>query len=333
MRFKQHIVGVFIFLCSGIMMAQDMQFTQFNAAPLYLNPAFTGNTIQHRIVSNYRKQWAAIPGHYNNFLFSYDYNWAEMKSGLGILFGRENAGTAGLFSQEVALNYSYKFLLKKKVFIQPGLKFNYVTTGIDFSKLVFNDQLYNNSDISKESLLNQRVSYFDLGTGVLMYSEKFWAGMSLLHINQPNQSLNNNESPLFMKFSMHGGTKIDIDDGNKRSAAKYTNIAFNYKAQQKFDQLDIGVYYTQEPLVFGLWYRGIPVIKSYESVINNDAIAAIVGYMFPDINLRLGYSYDATISRLFANSGGSHEISLIYEVASKRKKRVRKKFFAPCAKF
>ena len=45
--------------------AQDPQFSQFYAAPLYTNPAFTGLTNQHRFVANVRDQW---PGLSNDFL-------------------------------------------------------------------------------------------------------------------------------------------------------------------------------------------------------------------------------------------------------------------------
>ncbi|MFM8742085.1 MAG: type IX secretion system membrane protein PorP/SprF, partial [Cytophagales bacterium] len=34
--------------------AQDPQFSQFYAAPLYLNPAFAGSTNQNRVGINYR---------------------------------------------------------------------------------------------------------------------------------------------------------------------------------------------------------------------------------------------------------------------------------------
>jgi hypothetical protein len=38
---------------------------------------------------------------------------------------------------------------------------------------------------------------------------------------------------------------------------------------------------------------------------------------------------------LITNSGGAHEISVIYEIASDRKKRKRRRsrFIIPCAKF
>lgn len=309
-----------------------MQFTQFNAAPLYLNPGFTGSTIEHRFIANYRNQWAGIPGHYNNMLFSYDYNLAEFNSGIGLLVGQERAGSSPLTTTQIGALYAYRFQLKDKVWVQPGIKFNYVRTGLDYSDLVFNDQLYTDG-VTTESFALENTSYLDLATGVLLYNEKFWGGLSFNHINQPNQSLTNNESPLYLKFSAHGGYKYILVDGEKRNTAKYFNVAFHYKAQNKFDQLDLGLYYTQEPFVFGIWYRGLPLIKSYEGALNNDAVAIILGYSFVDLNMSVGYSYDATISRLAANSYGSHEISLIYEIATKKKKRRKAKFFAPCAKF
>jgi type IX secretion system PorP/SprF family membrane protein len=320
-------------LCFSIFAkAQDMQFTQFNAAPLYLNPGFTGSTIEHRFIANYRNQWAAISGHYNNMLFSYDYNLAEFNSGIGLIIGQERAGVSPLVTTQVGALYAYRFQLKDKIWVQPGLKFNLIRTSLDYSDLVFNDQLYTDGTTT-ESFSLEGTSYLDLASGVLLYSEKFWGGLSFNHINQPNQSLTNNESPLYMKFSAHGGYKHTLVDGEKRNAAKYFNLAFHYKAQNKFDQLDLGAYYTQEPFVFGIWYRGIPLLKLYEGVLNNDAVAIILGYTFVDMNMSVGYSYDATISKLAANSAGSHEISLIYEIATKKKKRRKGKFFAPCAKF
>ena len=43
---------------------QDPQFSQFYAAPLYLNPAFAGSTNQGRAGTNYRNQWPAVDANY-----------------------------------------------------------------------------------------------------------------------------------------------------------------------------------------------------------------------------------------------------------------------------
>jgi hypothetical protein len=99
--------------------------------------------------------------------------------------------------------------------------------------------------------------------------------------------------------------------------------------------LDLGFYYTYQPLVIGAWYRGIPGLKGYEPGYgNNDAIIALIGFRNKQ-GFRFGYSYDLTISRLISNTAGSHEISLSYEWASPNAKPVRnrRRFLVPCAKF
>lgn len=328
--------SIFVFILLSfvsVSFSQDMQFTQFNAAPLYLNPGFTGSTVEHRFATSYRNQWAAIPGHYNNYVFSYDYNMGELNSGIGFIFAKEQAGTGNLGNTEAGLLYAYHFKIDNKVYIQPGMKFNFVSRGLDFQKLVFNDQLSRGGGTTSEDVALDNVRYLDVSTGVLVYSTGYWFGMSFNHLNEPNQSLTDDESPLYMKFSAHGGYKFKLSsNGNSRAPKKIINATFQYKSQQKFDQLDLGIYYTQAPFVFGFWYRGIPGLKSEEGVLNNDALALIVGYKVTDYNLNIGYSYDATISRLASSSAGSHEISLIYEIASKKKKRKKRKF-VPCAKF
>ncbi|WP_417266065.1 type IX secretion system membrane protein PorP/SprF, partial [Brumimicrobium sp.] len=42
--------------------AQDPQFSQFYANPIYLNPAFAGSHGCPRFAVNYRNQWPALSG-------------------------------------------------------------------------------------------------------------------------------------------------------------------------------------------------------------------------------------------------------------------------------
>ena len=106
------------------------------------------------------------------------------------------------------------------------------------------------------------------------------------------------------------------------------SVAMNFQKQGKFYQSDLGVYYYKDPLIFGLWYRGIPLATSQAG----DAIIGLLG--IKTNSLSIGYSYDFTISNLISASGGAHEISLIYEFNNlsigAQKKRVRA---IPCPEF
>lgn len=309
---------------------QDPQFSQFYASSLYLNPAFTGNTEVGRLSGIYRNQWASIPGAFVSYSFAYDYNLSNVNSGVGLMVTTDKAGSGGLKFTNVAGLYSYAFQLKRKLYFKAGLKFSYTFRGIDESKLLFADQIIRDgAQESVEGFSNFRISYFDAGAGGLLYSKKYWLGFSLDHINQPEQSLVFKVTNLPIKSSFHGGYNFILNNNSNDDGETSITAAFNYKNQLNWNQLDIGAYYNKGPFVLGLWYRGVPLMKTYENNYNNDALVFLMGFQANGI--KIGYSYDITVSKLSGNTGGSHEISLIYEHSRKHKKKRRQA--VPCAKF
>ena len=76
--------------------AQDPQFTQFYANPLYLNPAFAGVARCPRFILNYRNQWPSIPGNYVTYSASYDQHIDALSGGVGILVTNDVAGQGTL---------------------------------------------------------------------------------------------------------------------------------------------------------------------------------------------------------------------------------------------
>ncbi|MBL7951158.1 MAG: type IX secretion system membrane protein PorP/SprF [Flavobacteriales bacterium] len=314
--------------------AQDAQLTQFYATPTYISPAFAGTGIQSRFGLVARDQWPAIPGAFITTNFAFDHNLSGMNSGLGLMVHHDRSGSGALSYSSVTGQYAYEMQLKRKVFLRPALQVGWVQHAVDYSRLVFGDQLARGGTVGTyENMDGTRASYADLGAGLLFFTPKLWLGTSLHHMNRPNQSLLQNEAQVPMKFSMHGGYRITVRTPVILKHPQSFVFAFNYKAQQKYDQLDMGMYFEREPFFIGLWYRGLPLLKRYEpGYANNDALAILVGTIVND--MRIGYSYDLTISRLAAHSGGAHELTIGYEIASRRKKRsASKRRVVPCAKF
>ena len=81
--------------------------------------------------------------------------------------------------------------------------------------------------------------------------------------------------------------------------------------QGEYHQLNAGVYVNKYPLVVGAWFR-----HNFE---NADAVIALVGLQWE--SLRIGYSYDYTLSELQGNSGGAHEVSLSWQFNCIEKRR------------
>lgn len=317
-------------------MAQDPQFSQFYSAPIYLNPGFAGNTTQARGVVNYRNQWPAMPGKFVSFAASVEYNVDDINSGFALALQQDRAGSAGLRFSNVALHYSYTLRINRKIAVKPGMYFSYTFRNLNRTDLVFGDQIIYDNPVSSsyQEFGVEPVRYPDLGTGLVAYGKKWWAGTAFHHINRPNQSLIDQESRLPMRFSLHGGYNIAISQTSKKQLISGVTLVGGYKAQGKWDQLDVGAYYRYKIITGGLFYRGMPLLKSNQyGQPNHDAVTALLGFKFEDFYF--AYSYDLSISKLITDSGGAHEVSLIVELASDRKKKERKrsKFLIPCAKF
>jgi type IX secretion system PorP/SprF family membrane protein len=328
---KTHIRNILaaLLLLSADLVAQDVQFTQFYANPIFLNPAYTGATFEHRFVGNYRNQWPGISKTFNTFAVSYDYNMTEINSGVGFQILKDKAGTAQLTTTGFMVSYAYYYQVEKFKDIRMGLQLGYMSKSFNHSDLIFNDQLYTGSAVSNDVEELTKINYINVNAGALYTTPLLWAGLSFHNLNKPNTSLIEGTNVLPTKFSIHGGYRYVVSKkGN--FLEKYFAPAFNYRHQHKFDQLDLGAYYFYSPVCFGVWYRGIP-LKHYEpGYANTDALSFLVGVDIKDYDMRIGLSYDVTLSRLASTSYGAVELSIIYEIAKKSK---RKRVYVSCPKF
>ena len=173
---------------------------------------------------------------------------------------------------------------------------------------------------------------------MMVYSDWYWLGLAAHHNNRPNQAFSGTEARLPVKASLQAGLRIPFAGytflGNEIDKEKSISPAILYKKQGKYDQLDMGLYVTIEPLVLGMWYRGIPFKKYEPSINNHESLVFLAG--FRQDKFSIGYSYDLTISTLGAGSGGAHEISLsyIFEPLTPKPKRSRSsKNQLSCPKF
>lgn len=308
---------------------QDPTFSQFYANALYLSPSFAGATEQNRISMNVRDQWPAVPGVFQTYSISYDRAMPNFNSGIGVLATYDVAGSGDLSTTNLGILYSYDFNINKLWHIRPGVSFKFYYLGLNINKLIFNSQL---SGTGTTPSVNpppfNKVADIDFATSALVYNDKIWAGFTLDHLLTPKQSFYGEDTKLPVKFNLYGGVRIIGQSRLKKKLVEAFSVAANFQTQGKFYQTDIGLYYFKDPLIFGLWYRGIPFVTSQPG----DAIIGLIGIKTKQ--LHIGYSYDFTISNLIASTGGAHEISIVYEWNSFSLIGNRKKIHAiPCPEF
>jgi len=339
--------SLLMLFCEMAVTAQDPQFSQFYAAPLYLNPAFTGSTGQARAGINYRNQWPAIDANFTTMSAYFDYFIEDKSSGVGIIINRDVEGLAGLQSLSVGLQYSYELFLTKNLGFRPGAQVALYNRNINFNKLTFGDEFdpstggFIDGSTAEQFRTNFSKTFVDLSLGGVFFTKVAYLGVAAFHLNQPNQSIIDEDNKLPVKLSVHGGFKFYMKPGAvgsgvyTREAERSIGPAFQYRHQGQFDQMDLGLYYTAEPLVLGVWYRGVP-FKNVNGFVNNESIVLLLGFTRIGAKeaLNIGYSFDYTISKLTAGSGGAHEFSLVYTWPMRNPRKPPKdKLVIPCPDF
>jgi len=324
---------IYLFVLSFIIIldsfGQDPTFSQFYANALYLSPSFTGATSQYRFALNYRDQWPAVPGVFHTYSISFDKALTNFNSGIGVIATYDVAGSGNLSTTNIGLLYSYDFNVNKEWHIRPGVNFKFYYLGLDINKLVFNSQITGSGTSPAVTPPPfDKVADVDFATSALVYNERIWAGFTLDHLLKPKTSFYGDEATVPVKFNFYGGAQILKKTRLKQKMQDVLSVAINFQKQGKFYQSDLGLYYYKEPLIFGVWYRGIPFTTSQAG----DAIIGLIG--IKTSQLHIGYSYDFTISNLIGSTGGAHEISLVYEFNNLSLGQLKKRIRAiPCPEF
>jgi type IX secretion system PorP/SprF family membrane protein len=276
--------------------AQDIEFTQFYANPLYLNPAFAGSEHCIRAICNYRNQWPALSGQFVSTSASLD-KYVCHVGGVGVLLTNDRAGEGTIITNNASLLYSYIFHPSRLFSISAGFQATYAEKKVDWSKLTFGDMIdpkrgfvIQTSEVPGEGVAR----YFDMSAGIMGYSKMLYFGFACNHLTQPDEHLQAGPSPLPRKYTGHAGATIPVGSGRSGDVSISPNVL--YQQQQDFKQLNLGLYVTRGPITGGFWYR------------NQDSFIILLGVQ--QGIFKLGYSYDVTVSKLSNKTAGSHEISL-----------------------
>lgn len=304
---KKLLTVLLVVSASGIASAQDPMFSQFYANPLYLNPAMAGSNGGARIMANYRNQYSNLAGNFSTYMVSYDQNFDALSGGLGFQAFRDQSGGDVYTHQGASMMYSNSLKINRKLYLKTGFQFSLSQKTLNWNQFVFEDQLDPRFGIARpvsQELINfpnngqtNRLMY-DFSAGTMLYSEKYYVGVALHHLTQPNQSLlPGGDSPLFMKYTVHAGMNIEAVKGNFRKPGLTISPNIIYQRQGESQQLNLGMYAQRGPLVGGLWYRT-----------TEGSLIALVGVQTGVF--RFGYSYDVIFSALNQAARGSHEFSL-----------------------
>lgn len=290
--------------------AQDNQYSQFYSAQLYLNPAFAGTKVCPRVIMNFRDEWPSISGEYVSYSASYDQSVGK-KNGIGVLFNADDAGRGTIKTNTINAIYSPKVNLTREISVSFAISAGVIQKKLDASNLTFPNQYNENGLIEPfvpaeiQNDINKITP--DINAGVILYSDDFYLGYASHHLLEPTNILYGPEGKLYRRHTFHAGYNILLSNPLKRKEKTTISPQVVYQQQGPHRELNLGCYFSKKKLTGGIWYRG------------EDAIILVAGVQTGKFNF--GFSYDATISKLANNTGGSLELSMGYVFPCKSKDR------------
>jgi type IX secretion system PorP/SprF family membrane protein len=319
---------------------QDAHFSQFYANPIYLNPAFTGSNNCPRFSINFRDQWPAIKGNFVTFSGSYDQYINAIRSGLGVIVVADLTGGGIFKTYNASAIYNFRIQVTHKFNLQFALQGGYLVNSLNWDKLQFASEIIEShtpNDLPQEISDNLKKSQFDAAFGFVGYTPYLYFGLAIHHLFPLQLSFLRNSGEKFKtiwkpKWTAHIGGKITISQKSRTEINTgdiflYPNLVFISQGPYKY--LHEGLYFNFYPFTIGTWLR--------HNFKNLDAFIISCGLEYK--LLRIGYSYDFTLTKL-EGTGGAHEVSLQFTIPcnndnGKTTKSKKKTQYAPleCPKF
>jgi len=332
------IINILILLIiSTNYLAQEPVFSQFYFNPIYLNPAMSGMDNNYRLIINNKNQWSKIPGRFNTTSISFDSWQNQSNSSVSMLYSTSTEGESYFRTDRFHFGGAYRLF---DVFPSPlawqfGFHYQNITRRIDWSKLVFSDELdpylgnINSTSFVIPDSDRFKSSNLSLGT-VLTYHLK--RGSKTRRFNLPvdldlelglavhefvqrsNSFVNNGVYKTKRRFTFHGSMLWPFNKSKLSGGIKHSALLVS---QGNLSTLQVGLAEAWiNPLHLGLFYR------RQMSTVSSDfdkfeALYFIFGYQKvlekSNLSLTMSYSRDFTVSELSAYSGGTNEFSIIVE--------------------
>ncbi len=320
-RAKQTYLFIIFFLL-GISVvevrAQEVEMSQYWATPLDVNPAMAGISYGPRASVNYRNQWAGLGdgfnGGFTTYMASVDGYIPKAKSGIGLMYTGDYVANGLIGTDRITGAYAFQIKFSRKLGMRIGVEGSFIHRNIKWNNLTFSDMInpftgfinnYGSPNPTQEPVPDQLNTYGgDAGAGILLFNNVWYVGFSMRDIIMPKASFYNGAADANMPFRFigHAGANFNL----KRSQTARFNVSLSPNLlvanQGKNVQFNIGMMASVSVVYFGTWFR-----YAWQ---NPDAVILVVGIkkgMF-----RLGYSYDITVSKMAGQTGGSHELSLIF---------------------
>ena len=326
-------LSVFISKFSG---AQDTQYSQFYAYPVYMNAALSGShSGTYRVSAGYRSQWAqSLERPFTSFSMAGDFKIETSPNkkssdfaGAGLIFSTDQIGVFNYDVYQIALMGAYHKLLsaRNNTYLSAGVHFGLGQRSINYNSVSFEDQFNGQDDYSfatNELLPANNFAHPDLGFGLNFSttpSRNFgvYIGGSYYHLNEPNISfyakdvdveVPQENARLNRRLSVHAAVSIPLTDlvtllprAIYNSQGQHSSATFGANLRLQMIEADASFFHL------GAWARSTKSLSTFQPT---DAT------LFAGFELRglmMGLSYDIYLREIAGQAGtGTFEFTISF---------------------
>lgn len=309
------IALTFVFSANKVQ-AQDFHLSQYDAPPMFLNPAFTGMFDgKFRIHGHYRTQWAAVATKpFTTAGISFDMPIKKFGAGIQIMNYRAGVGQFNVLSVLLSAGYDIVLDQPKNHHIAVGVQAGIVHKSFNVNELTFGNQYssangggFDTGLPTGEAFANTSILTHDINAGFLYYYAKEnvrinpFVGFSAFHLTQPNETFfNNTTNKLPIRYYLHGGVKVNV---NEKIQLLPKAIYMKEVNANEWTATLLLHYYLKDNdtyLIFGPTYR------------SKDAGIIEAGIKKGQYTARISYDINTSSLKKVSNHRGGFEISLTY---------------------
>jgi len=287
---------------------QDAQYTQYMYNMNVVNPAYAGSRGTLSLGLLGRSQWTNVNGAPKTMTFD-AHAPVGKRVGMGLSVIADEIGPAK--EQNIYADFSYTISTSQEGRLAFGLKGGVTLLNVNLLDVVLPQTATGDDPLFDENIND---AFPNFGAGVYYYNEKWYAGFSV---------------PNILK-SEH----LDKDNINTKASEEVhyfltTGYVFDLSSTLKFKPSVMVKGVTGAPISFDvnanfLMYDRFEVGASYRW---QDAVSLLFNFGVTR-SFRIGYAYDYTISEFSnSNTGGSHEVILLYDIDFTKKNLKSPRFF------
>lgn len=286
---------VLVFFSYPVLSQQDPLTSNYMFNTLTYNPGFAGMSGMVCATALNRQQWVGFNGAPATTLFNVTTPFSpfKIKSGAGLLVESDKIG----FQRDINLTLSYSC----------HISLGQGELGLGIAAGMFNMTLDPKWDIpsgdvytppSGDPLIPETKEssvVFDAGLGAYFKTDKYYAGLSVTHINKPAIKFTKGLTYLSRHYYLTGGYILQLPNPSLELLPSVFAVS-----DGKIVHFSVTSLLRYNKKVWG----GV----SYRP---GDALAAILGIELFN-GIRIGYAYDFPVTQVIKNTSGSHEFFVNY---------------------